>query len=338
MSKTVLKIGVLGAGFIGGKHIDAYPFVEHAKVTAVADKRSEKAEELAARVGARTYQTLEEMIEAEDLDCIDVGLPSKLHKEAVLMALETGHHVLVEKPFATNLEDIDAMIKTVRKSGKRLMVAHVCRFMPEYMHAKEVIESGKLGRTLYFGAWRESPTPDWSWNNWLFDRELSGGTVLDLSIHDIDLSNWYLGRPKRFYAHEVTKNGGKGPSHVVSNIDYAGGSVSSIEAGHLMPKSYPFTSGFRLVFEKGAIECEARAPEYNYVTVFTDKGITNITADQLPAVTGNNPYAAEISHFIGCILNDEEFTVSMAEARLAVESVLKLSRSIESKNTEIYDL
>ncbi|MCL4514753.1 MAG: Gfo/Idh/MocA family oxidoreductase [Firmicutes bacterium] len=328
MARDLIRVGIIGAGFIGEKHGEAYAQNSRVKVTAVIDTRGENANRLAEKVGGKAYGSLEQMLANETIDALDVCLPTMMHKEAVIKAVRAGLDVLVEKPFALNTEDIDLMIGAAREQGKRLMVAHVCRFMPEYIFAKAIVEKGEFGKPLFFGAWRESATPNWSWNNWLRDRQLSGGTIMDLSIHDIDLSNWLLGVPTAFYGQEVTKPGKEGPSHVISSLTYSNGSMATIEAGHLLPASYPFTTGYRLLLEQGAIEFYGREHEERLIRIFSDKEVKIIDVAQLPGVSTTDPYAEELNHFVDCLLTGADFRISVDEAKLAVSTVQKLRESI----------
>ncbi|PRR74870.1 Gfo/Idh/MocA family protein [Neomoorella humiferrea] len=326
-NRDVIRIGIVGAGFIGAIHAAGYAHNPRARLTAVADIRPEKAGELAAKYGLKAYPTLDAMLTAEKLDAVDICLPSPYHREAVVKAAAAGLHILVEKPFALNLEDIDAMIAAVEAGGVRLMVAHVCRFMPEYMVAKSLLEEGKLGRPLFFGAWRVSATPGWSWNNWLLDRQQSGGTIMDLQIHDIDLSNWLLGEPQSFYMQEIMTPGRLGPAHVVSNLTYANGAAACLEASHLMPPSYPFTTGYRLVGEEGVVEFMSPRAGEKQVLVYRGDEVTTIDGNRLPAIMAGDPYTEELAHFVDCLLTGAPFRVSPMEARLAVATVLKLVAS-----------
>ncbi len=243
MARGKSRIAIIGAGFIGDLHVKAYKHVPQAEVIAVVDKREDIAAVLAEQLNAKTYTSLAEVLSREELDVVDICLPTTLHRDSVLEALEAGKDVLVEKPFALSLDDVDTMIAATKQYKRRLMVAHSCRFKPPYVYAKELIDSGRFGRALYFGAFRQSETPTWSWNQWLHDRSLSGGTVFDLQIHDTDISNWFLGIPESFYAQEIVRPGQPGPSHVVSHLTYPGGVYSVLETTHLMPAGYPFVSG-----------------------------------------------------------------------------------------------
>lgn len=325
----VLKVGVVGAGFIGQKHAEMHNENPDVKLAAVADFRLQNAQKLVNMSGGNAYASLRDMIAAENLNIVDVCLPTSLHKDAVVEALEAGLDVIVEKPFALNLDEIDIMVNTAKETGRRLMVAHVCRFMPEYIYAKSVVEGGELGKPLFYGAWRESATPNWSLNNWLHDKKLSGGTVMDLQIHDLDISNWFLGTPVSFYAQEVMKPGKEGPSHVISNLTYENGAAAAIEAGHLMPQTYPFTTGYRLIFEKGVLECGDSENGEKLIRITTDKGVKLIKVAELYETAKNDPYGEELKHFTSSILNGEGFKISVSEARLAVETVRKLIQSIE---------
>lgn len=314
--------------------MDAYQYVPAAEVVGVVDTRIDNAEKIASKAGAKAYLSLKDMLQTEALDAVDVCLPTTMHKEAVLGAFEAGLDVIVEKPFALDLKEIDEMINAASLLKRRLMVAHVCRFMPEYMLAKAVVEKQELGRPLFFGAWRESATPSWSWNHWLHDPALSGGTIMDLQIHDIDLANWLLGAPFSFKAHQVNHPTIQGPSHVISNIVYSNGAVANLEAGHLMPPVYPFSSGFRLLLEGGVIESFSTENEPQTIRLVTEGEVQILTSNELPSIVGDNPYAEELSHFVECLLTGAPFRIDSMEARLAVSSVRKLIDSTFSNKSE----
>jgi predicted dehydrogenase len=334
MERKVLKGCLIGAGYVGKIHMEAYQKISGIQLAAVADNNREKAEELAVVHGGKGYGDYTEMIETERPDFVDVCLPSRMHREGVITALEAGCHVIVEKPFAVDLKDIDAMIAASEHTGKRLMVAHVCRFMPQYVYAHRVIREKSLGTPLFYNCWRNSETPNWSWDGWLLDTSLSGGTIMDLSIHDIDIANWFFGIPKDHQAFETFRLRKDGPSHVVSFLSYPDGVRTSVEAGHLMPKGYPFTMGYRLLLDGGIIEWNSREDGPPILRVFTDNQKETIKLADLPSLTlkGLNeladPYAEELAHFAECLVSGEPFRIGIREARLAVETVLKLKNSV----------
>ena len=301
MNTSTLTGCIIGAGYIGKIHAGAYLHVPSVRIVAVVDRDLDKAAVIANITGGKAYSSWESMLEELVPDFADICLPSGLHRDAVVSALEQGMDVVVEKPFAIELSDIDAMIESSRRTGRRLMVAHVCRFMPQYVYSRDLVMSGKLGQPLFFGCWRESEMPRWSWNNWILDRSKSGGTIMDLSVHDIHVSNWLLGTPTDHSAFEVTDPLRSGPSHVVSMLSYPGGSRASVEAGHLMPKGYPFTAGFRLLFEKGILEWNTGTTKPGVLSLYSESAKEDIPVEKLLPMAGNDPYAEELAHFAECL-------------------------------------
>ena len=326
MNKKI-NIGVVGLGFIGQKHIKSYQNMCNVNLAAVASK---KAPTLAKECDYKfhLYTDLDEMLRCESLDAVDICLPTVFHKEAVIKALNHGCHVIVEKPFALNSSEIDEMVECSVKTGKRLMVAHVCRFMQEYRFAKEIITGKSLGKPLYYYACRNSATPKWSSNNWLADKKFSGGTVMDLQIHDIDIANWLLGEPTDYKMVEINNPqlGTSNFGHIISTIKYSDKRVAVLEAGHLMPDVYPFYTAYRLICEKGVVEF-SRSADIKF-TLCKENDLIDMTEEYNSNYANVNPYFEELSHFADCIINDKEFDISTGEAKEAVNAVNMLLENI----------
>jgi predicted dehydrogenase len=328
---TKLRIGVLGAGYIGKKHVNAWEKVAGSAVTAVADIDQEKRLALSAHANASAFESLDELLSATRIDILDVCLPTPLHADAVIAGLESGVNVIVEKPFALTLDEIDLMIAKERNSPGRLMVAHMGRFKPEYMYCKNLVDSQELGAPLFFNAWRKSPTPDWSWNNWLLRKAESGGTIMDLSIHDLDFANWLFGSPGTCSAYEVHRSGARGPSHAISDIEFKNGTRALIEGGQLMPSGYPFTMGFRLLFDRGSLEYQYVDNQGSSFFEYSDSSSRSVPKSRLPDICADSPYAEELRHFSSCVVNNRPFKITLQDARLAVETALKLTKTLETK-------
>jgi len=314
----MMKGVIVGAGFMGRTHLEAYASRKDAEIVCIVDRDEQKAKALTQAYGIEALAELSRALEEWKIDFVDVCLPSTLHKQAVVTALEAGAHVLVEKPFALSLEDADAMIEAADKARRRLMVAHVCRFMPQYQYLKQTVATERLGKSLIFSAWRLSETPGWSWNNWLNDKSLSGGTLLDLSIHDLDIANWLFGTPVEHRLKEIASPLKTGPSHLISSLGYPGIGAVTIEASHLMPAGYPFSAGFRLVTERGSLEWGTSAAQPGCLGEFTDQG------EQQIEIKEEDPYRREIQHFLDCLRTGKAFAISPREARLAVRTVAML--------------
>lgn len=322
MKKMMINIGVVGLGYMGKTHIECYQKMPNVNLIAVADTN---AQTLTKDMDYKfsIYTDIDEMLNCESLDAVDICLPTVFHKEAVNKALNHGLHVIVEKPFALEASEIDEMVECSVKNGKRLMVAHVCRFMQEYRFAKEIIEGKSLGNPLYFYSSRNSATPRWSANNWLADKKFSGGTVMDMQIHDIDIANWLFGEPTDYKMVEVNNPhlGTCNFGHIISTIKY-NNQVAVLEAGHLMPNIYPFYTAYKLICEKGVVEF-SKCANISF-TVYKEDEIIDLTEEYNAKYKDLNPYFVELSHFVDCLINDQPFDISTEEAKKAVNTVNKL--------------
>src|SRR6185369_17480537 len=193
---------------------------------------------LAAEVGARATTDDRSIIEDPSIDAISNTLPTHLHADPTIAALEAGKHVLLEKPLVLQAADADGMFKATTKTGRTLMVAHVLRFWGEYVSLVELVHAGKLGKPISAVATRLSQPPAWA--DWFLEPSSSGGAVLDLCVHDFDALNWLFGTPKSVYARgKELKPGLWNDIHAL--VDY-GSTHSLVEGSEFMPQGYPFTA------------------------------------------------------------------------------------------------
>lgn len=107
--------------------------------------------------------------------------------------------------------------------------------------------------------------------------------------------------------------------------------MANLEAGHLMPKTYPFFTGYRLVLEKGVVEFATGPDNASQIRVFKENEEQTIQLTELPQPYGDDPYAEELKHFIDCLSTGAEFKISPEEAKLAVQTVLMLKKSLIEK-------
>ena len=198
----MLKVGLIGCGFMGAMHANCYKNITGVEVVAFADIRREKAEALAKGTDAVLYSDGKELIENAKVDIIDICLPTFLHAEYAMLAMDKVSYVFVEKPVALTLEQGKQMLEKSRATGCQVQVGQVIRFWDEYVALRGIIESGVYGRGSHANVRRISPRPDWGWEDWLLDYKRSGGAGQDLHIHDVDYVLSVFGEPKSF----VNKN------------------------------------------------------------------------------------------------------------------------------------
>ena len=329
----MLRVGVLGSGFMGRTHARAYARLPDVQVVGVSSLSHEEAATLAKEVNARPFTDATALATDATVDAISVTLPTYLHKEYVVQALNAGKHVFVEKPMSLTVEDCDGMIEAARRNDRLLMVAHVLRFWPEYMALAEAIQSGQLGRPLAATAFRLATRPVWGWKNWFANPALSGGAVFDMQIHDVDVLNWIFGTPKSVYSRGERGDSG-GWDHVLTLIDY-GEATGFAEGSVLMPEGYPFYQALKVLCEQGSVEFTFRAGSTGVETgtsqgtelVLYEAGHPPRRLDKEQA----DAYENEIAYFVECVRGGrtpERGTA--AQGRLAVQTVIAAQRSLEA--------
>lgn len=196
MSK--LKVAVVGCGAIAQRrHIPEYALLPEVEMVAFCDPILERAEEQAAKYGAKAYTDYNIMLKEVKADAVSVCTPNALHAPVAIAAAEAGAHVLVEKPMAITDEEAASMIDAAKRNNVFLMVGHNQRLMPPHVKAKEILDSGRLGRVLTFRTSFGHPGPEgWSVDgreSWFFRKEEAAmGAMGDLGVHKSDLIRYLL--------------------------------------------------------------------------------------------------------------------------------------------------
>jgi len=333
----MVRVGILGMGFIGQQHFGTWKDVEGAEVVAVADKEIDRVAESATAIGGnigdaapidlsglKRFSALEAMLDAGGLDVVDICLPTFLHPPLVEQALEGGVHVICEKPMALDVEKCDEMLAAAEESGKMLFLAHCIRFWPEYEVLAKMVAGGELGRLVSLKLTRVSPSPFWSQGGWLNDPEKSGGALLDLHIHDADFVMSLLGMPPAVLSRAGNiRAGGPKVDHVITEYLYDGMAVVA-EGGWAMPPQYPFEMAFEALGEKG---CLSFSTSHDPMLTFYQTG-GGSTVPERRAATG---YLQELEYFAGCVRdNRQPQRVTAYDGREAVRLIMAEKNSIHS--------
>jgi predicted dehydrogenase len=196
-SVTDLSVGVIGLGWAGQQHLDAYSALDGVKVIALAGLEEPARTVLAERYGIEHHvDRWEELLELDGLDAVSVAVPTFLHAPIAIAALERGLHVLSEKPIARNESEARSMVEAARAAGRVLDVGFNHRQRGDIRKLKDVIDAGRLGRPYYAKAWwlRRSGIP--GRGSWFTRSELAGGgPLVDIGVHVLDYSLFLLGNP-----------------------------------------------------------------------------------------------------------------------------------------------
>jgi predicted dehydrogenase len=328
---------VLGAGFMGGTHARAFAKLPDVQVLGVSSRSADKAAGLAEEVGAEPFTDAMALATDPQVDVVSVTLPTHVHKEYTVAALNAGKSVLLEKPMGLSVEECDAMIAAADESGQILMLAHVLRFWPEYVALVDFVKSGELGKPLAATASRLSGRP--TWGDWFTNPEWTGGAVHDLQIHDLDTLNWLFGTPKSVYARGQRGAPG-GWDHVLTLVDY--GEVGCLAEGSvMMPDGYPFTMTLRVLCEKGTVEFTFRAGGTG-VETGTGSGtglmIYESGAEPRPlSAPGGDAFEAEVAYFVECVREKRlPERCTPEQGRLAVKTALAAREALETDQVILF--
>jgi len=337
----MVKVGLIGIGFMGNMHFGCYRSNAKAKITAIADLNVKKLSGDwsdivgniaggAGRVdlsGIKTYQSAEDLIADAEVEVVDICLPTYLHCKYTLMALAAGKHVLCEKPIALTVADADRMIAAARKARRNLMIGHCIRFWPEWSWLKDVIKRKKYGRVLSVHFSRLSPLPTWGWENWLATGSKSGGAAVDLHIHDTDFINYIFGIPKK-----VSSVGIIGPTKAFDHIEtiyhYNNRIKISADGGWEAQPGFPFRMAYQVFCETASIEYDSRLTPA--LAIYMKDGSVRTAEDE--GIVAGDGYHAEIDYFLDCIASGKKPTVCRAEdARNSLAVVLREIASARKK-------
>jgi len=308
----MLKVGLVGVGGISGAHIPAWDGMADAELVAVCDVRPKQMEKYADK---RRYTDLDEMLENEQLDILDICLPTYLHADAAIKAMNKGIHVLCEKPISLKEEDVGRVYAAAKENNVKCMVAQVLRFWPAYEQLKQMYDSGVYGKLLSGVMSRLGCIPSWSWDGWMQDEKRSGLTPFDLHIHDLDFMVYAFGKPS-----DVTTHRQKRPDqdYFCATYRFDGGFFIHAEASWYAG-AYPFGATFRFQFEKAVVELkDGKLTAYQHtgekVSLDGDDGKTT----DVLGLPSTNAYANEIRYFADCVINDTAVEKVKSEELLTV--------------------
>lgn len=188
----VVRVGIDGLGRAGwhlhGETLAGLP--ETYRVVAVSDPLIERHQEAQVRFDCRCFVGLQDLLEDDEVELVVVAVPSHLHAEHAIRALEAGKHVLVEKPMADNLADADRMLQAADQAGKILTVNQNYRYTPDFVTIRDVLASGKLGRIILVRMAWHTFARRWDWQT---VKDLGGGQLNNAGAHAVDRALLLLG-------------------------------------------------------------------------------------------------------------------------------------------------
>ncbi len=336
----LMRIAVIGLGFMGSTHLKAWKNVPGAEIFAVVSHDEKKLagdlSEIQGNIGGpgekmdfsrvKKYHTSDEALADPEVEAVDICLPTDQHASVALAALRAGKHVLVEKPMALDGAQADEMLAEAAGSGRVLMTGQVLRFISAYRKTADLVKSGALGaiRSALFR--RRCAAPAWS--KWLGDPARSGGGVFDLLIHDVDYCVHLLGKPEAVSATGYEKLA-QGIDVIVAEFHYPSIGSVVITGGWHHPKSYPFSMEFTVVGDGGTLDYSS---DGRPLALYGADGEKQSLDDGAEA----DLFTEELRYFADCVARGRQPTLCPpGESALAVKLTRLMLESRRNKGAKI---
>ena len=323
---AVLGIGVIGAGVMGGFHIETWERIDRVRLVAVADPDEDKARRRIGRRPIAWERDWQALLARADIDAVCIAAPSDLHAEIGQAALAAGKHVLVEKPIATNLDDALLLAAAARYHGRKLMVGHIERFNPAVGKVAELVAEGRIGQIFRAHATRVGPLPA---------RIQDAGVAIDLATHDLDVMQHVLGRDiTRVYA-EGARFSHPSQEDMISCLLRFGddGPFGLLDVNWLTPEK---RRELTIIGERGMLTA-------SYITQdvwLTESARTPTTWPELARLRGDaegsairfglrkvEPLLVELEAFAACVIDDTPEPVSAEDGCRALNAALAVRAS-----------
>jgi predicted dehydrogenase len=338
---ATIKYGVIGAGSIAQfRHLPEIAKNPKSEVVAVVDINKDRAATIAEKYGANVYFDYKKMLATEKLDAVVVATPNYLHAQQTIAALKAGCHVLVEKPMATTRADAKKMIATAKAARKHLMIGMNQRLMPPHVKAKEILETGKLGKVLSFETTFKHGGPDgWSQDgagSWFFVKNQAVmGVTGDLGVHKADLMRYLLGEEfveVTGFLGTLDKTNDKGKT---INIDDNAYIAMKSKSGTLGTMTISWTNYGRMedngttLYCKNGVMLISRDPEFG-VKVLYHNGQQEFYKVGKVATNTEQVGSGVSDMFTNCIINRKKPSIDGMEGYRAIDIIISAMESAKT--------
>ena len=327
----MINFGIIGAGRLGTTHANNLAMIDGVKLAAVYDICDEKAKIMQQNSGAEICSSAEEL--AQKVDAVIVASPSDCHIEGVRAAVKFNKAVFTEKPFCRFAEQAEEYRTILKDFNKTFGIGFVRRHMLKSVQVKNMLDSGEIGRIRFcnvdlpFGSFKRM------YGDWFADYKRSGGVILDMLAHHIDLANWFFGTAKRVYAQGLLLDPAQElpADHVSATITYESGVIVNMmcnwqrfgRSGEMM----------EIYGEKGALTMDSTQ---TLQLAKLDKELQKIEVDEtsqsfgVSNVSTGNGFLNEMIHFADAVRTGSSFTPGIPEAFSSFAVAEAMMRSAES--------
>ena len=318
-----LNVAVIGIGNMGQHHIRNYFEMPQVNLVSVCDTNKERGEKLAKKYNCLFYKDYKKMLAEQKINAASIAVPTSLHCRVACDVLDRGVNILLEKPIATDLIEAKKIINKAKEKNLKLMIGHIERFNPAIQRIKELITDNRLGDIISINIKRVGGLPP---------QIKDANVVIDLAIHDIDISNYLLGKyPKEVYGFKSKNLINDREDSAVLLLKYPRAS-SFIEVNWITPTKIRTmdvtgTKAFArldyinqtiILYENGYFKKDNQYTNFN-------EFISKFNTDEIKiGINKKEPLRCELEDFIDAISNNKEPLVTGEEAYKALEIALKI--------------
>jgi len=330
MADTLVRVALVGSGFVADIHATAFARVEGAEVVAIASRSRERAEVFAKRHQiAVVLDDWCQLLARDDIDLVSLCVPNDIHCEICVAAARAGKHVIIEKPLARNLREADEMIAAGAEHGVHLFYAEELCFAPKYVRLKALVDAGAIGEVFLV---KQAEMHDGPHAEWFWDVERSGGGVaLDMGCHAIEFFRWMLGKPpiRSVWAQLGTHVHGartRGDDHAIIVVEFAGGAIGMAEESWAKPggmedraEVYGSKGVSYADLLRGSSILTYSASGYDYAV--EKSGTTTGWSFTMFEELWNYGFPQELQHFVDVVRGRAEPRETAADGRVVLEAI-----------------
>ncbi len=336
-----IRFGVIGVGsFASACQIKDLQKIDNAEVVALCDIIKEKAEEQAKIYGiSSVYDDYHALLARDDIDAVTLPVPDQLHRKIAIDALLAGKHVLCEKPMALTFEDCAAMVQAEKESGKHLMIGQIGRYTPAFVKAKEILDSGVLGKIFFVESeYAHDYTKTGGQGGWRITPERE--PIIGGGCHAVDLIRMLAGNPEEVFAYANNLSLTKWPIHdcTIAIMKFPDGVIGKVMTSVGCKRHYTMRSV--LYGTKGTLVFDNKS---SYISLYQERFIPGETDQYLgckqqdialtiPVEVNNHNFAGEARDFCNAIIEGKPAIAGSIEGASTASVCFSIVESFRTGN------
>ena len=280
---------------------------------------------------AQTFAAWEQALADPGVAAAAVAAPTAHHEPIALAAAKAGKHVFLEKPMALTTASCDAIAAAAESAGVRLQIGFMRRFDESHVRARELLDSGELGRVMLVKSTGRGPGGP---GPWMWDLSRSNGIIAEVNSHDLDSLRWFAGsatvrayaEAHNFKVHEAREKFPYFYDNVVAVFRFANDAIGVVDGA--CPAGYGYDARVEILCERGVVFIgSARRHGVEHITI---DGQVHGRAVPTWRTLFRDAYLAEMQHFVDCVRQGRQPAVGAADGRAAVAAVMAVNESIRT--------